>query len=156
PNNEGKSTFARMIAQNHLLAQMGSPVPVEQMAVTPLRVLPYQHPTDAPQDQSGLFKAEAKVLKRVMDRAKEDGKFTLVLMDEIMPGTIPEVRTDVEKIVLRELAKMGVLVVTCTHNWGTTELGESDPAHFKNFHVSKFHVKPGTVENLIPMYEAAA
>ncbi len=172
PNAQGKSTLQRTLSQLAILAQLGSPVPASAAEQTPLTILVYVHPSDSPKDQRSLFMAEGKALMtQIYDKAKSD-PFTLSIMDEILPGTISEIREDVESEFLKELEKTGGLSVTATHNWGTTALGpdgtstptssrpktngdSATPGQFRNFHVDWYHLKPGPASDLGAMYEGA-
>lgn len=155
PNANGKSTFLRTLAQHLVLAEMGSPVPADAMTFTPLELVPYIHPSDSPKDAVSLFMAEGKVLwSKVYGRAART-PFTFVVMDEILPGTIPEIREAAETAFLEELNKAGVLSVTATHSWGTAELSETAPRDFRSFHVDKYRLRPGRVQDIEAMYDGA-
>lgn len=155
PNAQGKSTLLRSIAQFVVLSQMGSPVPADYAELTPMRLLPYIHPTDNPRNAESLFMAEGKTLWNTIYTRSSRNPFTLVLMDEILPGTISEVREASEIAFLEALTQTGVLSITATHSWGTTELGKSMKQHFRNFHVEHYRLREGPVSSISSMYEGA-
>lgn len=155
PNAQGKTTAVRMVAQLLTLAQMGLPVPAQSMKLTPLGLIVYLHPKDNPAKGDSLFMAEARELWQGVYRRAAMSPYQIVIMDEIAPGTIQEVREDFERIFLQALDQTGVLSMTATHNLGTTELAEKFPPFF-NMHVENHHLLHGTKANLPAMYEAAA
>jgi hypothetical protein len=157
PNAQGKSTALRMVGQLLTLAQMGLPVPAKSMQLTPMGLIVYLHPEDNPSVGDSLFMAEVRELWRgVYPRAAQD-PYQLVLMDEIAPGTIAQIRADFESVFLSEaLNKTGVLSITSTHNPETTKLGDESESPFENMHVEKYRLLPGSNSDLAPMYEGAA
>lgn len=156
PNGQGKSTYARMLAQLVALAQLGSPVPAARMQLTPLSVLVHVRPTDNPAAKESLFMAEAKTLwKDVLLRAREN-PYSIVVLDELMPGTTGEIREDTETEFLNLIAATGVISVTNTHNWGTTSLAQDDKSNFTNKHVANYRIRSGRMQNIEAMYHEAA
>lgn len=157
PNAQGKSTALRMVGQLLTLAQMGLPVPAKSMQLTPMGLIVYLHPEDNPSVGDSLFMAEVRELWRgVYPRASQD-PYQLVLMDEIAPGTIAQIRADFESVFLSEaLNKTGVLSITSTHNPETTKLGDEPESPFANMHVENYRLLPGSNSDLAPMYEGAA
>src|SRR5262249_38788907 len=103
-----------------------------------------------------LFMAEAQTFFSQVFQNASASPFSLIVMDEILPGTIREIREDLETIFLQELAKTGAITMTSTHNWGATGLAKASPQTFRNFHVSKFAVIPGETGDLETMYQGAA
>lgn len=156
PNAQGKSTTLRMVGQLLTLAQMGLPVPAQSMKLTPLGLIVYLHPKDNPAIGDSLFMAEARELWQGVYRRAAQNPFQLIIMDEIAPGTIQQVREDFESVVLRALDQTGVISLTATHNLGTTKLGQNANGPFFNLHVAKYHVLQGSNADLGPMYEGAA
>lgn len=155
PNAEGKSTYVRMVAQLLILAESGSPVPASQMSFTPMQVIVYVHPTDSPATGDSLFMAEARALFEKVYKPAQAQPNSLVLMDEIIPGTIAPIREKVESVFLQKLAQTGVASITATHNTGVTSLAGSNPNEFTNLHVDRFNVRPGPADNLDAMYRGA-
>ncbi|MDB5036601.1 MAG: mismatch repair protein MutS [Bacteriovoracaceae bacterium] len=121
PNGKGKTTVQRALAQEIVPTQLGSPVAAESAEQTPLNIVAFVHPKDSPKDDLSLFMSQGKVLLSIYNKALEN-PFTLVLMDEILPGAISEIREDVESEFLWMLDQTGAITVTATHNWGTTSL----------------------------------
>ena len=156
PNAQGKSTLIRAVAQEIVATSLGSPVSAKEATQTPLTLVPYVHPTDKPDAGLSLFVAESQALKeQVLNRAQEN-PYSLVILDEIWPGTISEIRTNVESALLEELNELGVASITATHNWGTTSLGVAQSQFYQNLHVDKFKVLPGAASDLDLMYQGAA
>lgn len=156
PNAQGKSTALRMVAQLLTLAQMGLPVPAKSMQLTPMGLIVYLHLEDNPSVGDSLFMAEVRELwKGVYQKASQD-PYQLVIMDEIAPGTIPQVRADFERVFLETLEKTGVLSITSTHNPETTKLGDESENSFANMHVENYRLVPGSNSELSSMYEGAA
>ncbi len=156
PNAQGKSTYLRMIGQLQLLAQMGLPVPAEAMTLTPMSTYFHQNPADSPSSNMSLFLKQSQELhENVMGRTNRS-PFQYIILDEILPGTTPEIRTAAEKVFLQRLSESGAIVAVATHNWGTTELGNDDPSKFINYHVERFQVRPGAQSSNAEMIQGAA
>jgi hypothetical protein len=156
PNAQGKSTYLRMAAQNLLLAQMGLPVPVQEMRFTPMSTYYHLNPPDAPSQNMSLFVRQSSELReKVFSRVDHDS-FQLVVLDEILPGTTPEIREAAEQVFLKNLHKRGGLTLVATHNWGTTKLEEQKPQDFRNVHFDRYRVHEGPQQNTLAMIDGAA
>lgn len=155
PNKQGKSTFIRMIGQLVVLAQMGLPVPAQRMELTPLRVISHMNETDNPEQGQSLFQAEAASLWTKVYQEAAKSVFSLVLLDEMLSGTIESVRKAAEQALIETaLLPTGALFVAATHNLDTTSL-ERRHSEVQNLQVKRFSVLPGASNDLADFNEGA-
>lgn len=156
PNAKGKSTYLRMAAQNLLIAQLGLPVPSTEMRFTPMSIYFHLNPKDAPSQNMSLFVKQSQELKdKVYSRVNAD-PFQLIILDEILPGTIAPIRTAAETVFLRRLTEKKPITLVATHNWGTTSLEAENPSKIRNLHVDQYHVLPGAQQDYSAMVNGAA
>jgi hypothetical protein len=167
-NARGKSTTERTAGQLMILSQMGLPVPAKGMKFTPMRMYVHKNPPDSPSQGLSQFVTQAADLRRfVMSRVDADPR-QLIILDEILPGSMALVRTAAEKVFLKKLAAKKPLIVVASHNWsqkadaggaivGTPRLADEIPGAFKNVHVTPdFKLVDGAETDSSAMFVGAA
>lgn len=112
PNQGGKTTFARMLGQLHLLASLGVPVPARR-ARLPLAdwILTIFERGENLADQHGHLQDDLLRAKAVLDQAGPD---TLVLLNEVFASTTVDDALFLARDLLGRLGKSGARCVCVT------------------------------------------
>lgn len=140
-NTGGKSTYLRMIASLALLAQMGVPVPAQEMALTPLALMTNMNVNDSVEERSSFFRAQARRVAQIFTEAQKH-PHVLVLMDEIFTGTSPEEHARAEEAVVQYLlTQTPHVAILATHNRALSRLADHFP-NIQNFHVGDIGEEP--------------
>eukprot|EP01054_Gregarina_sp_Poly1_P000982 Gregarina_sp_Poly_1__981@NODE_123_length_13493_cov_176_815135_g110_i0_p1_GENE_NODE_123_length_13493_cov_176_815135_g110_i0NODE_123_length_13493_cov_176_815135_g110_i0_p1_ORF_typecomplete_len734_score93_38MutS_V/PF00488_21/3_3e54MutS_III/PF05192_18/9_9e29TniB/PF05621_11/0_0006NTPase_1/PF03266_15/9_8e03NTPase_1/PF03266_15/0_0015MutS_IV/PF05190_18/0_0013AAA_PrkA/PF08298_11/0_13AAA_22/PF13401_6/0_29AAA_25/PF13481_6/7_9e03AAA_25/PF13481_6/0_85_NODE_123_length_13493_cov_176_815135_g110_i024874688 len=88
PNMGGKSTYARQIALNCLLAQIGIPCPSKQMKLTPIELIWTRVGAhDSPAEGTSTFMTEASETAIMLAAVKSTKGNSMVVLDELGRGT---------------------------------------------------------------------
>jgi hypothetical protein len=140
-NMSGKSTLLRALGVNAVLANAGGPACAHAMRIGPLRVATSMRVEDSLAQGVSHFYAELGRLKRVIDRAKEPGRASvLFLLDEILHGTNSRERVLGASAVVRQLLAHGALGAVSTHDLGITALERDLGGQVVNVHLEE-HVE---------------
>ena len=143
PNQGGKTTFARMIAQIHHLAALGLPVPARaaQLALAD-RVLTHFEREEDVGTLRGRLEDDLVRVRAIVDQAT---RASVVVLNETLSSTTLRDAVDLGTRVLERLTALGCLTVWVTFvdelasfNEATREHGRdgrggrSDPAHVRD------------------------
>ncbi len=140
-NMSGKSTLLRALGVNAVLANAGGPACAQAMRMGPLRVATSMRIEDSLAQGVSHFYAELDRLKRVIDRAKEPQRASvLFLLDEILHGTNSRERVLGASAVVRQLLAHGALGAVSTHDLGITALERDLGGRVVNVHFEE-HVE---------------
>lgn len=113
PNSGGKSTLAKTIVQNQILAQCGAPVVAESAKISLADTIAYHVPMAPEQsDQSGRFGFELKRVKKIRDTTTSR---SLTVLDDCLDGTTHEERLEVLKNVMFAFRYLGGVTLFSTH-----------------------------------------
>lgn len=140
-NMSGKSTFLRTLGVNVILAQAGAPVHADSFEWKPLQVLSSLRQSDSLQENTSLFLHELKQLRYILDHVAQ-GKYCLVLLDEVLRGTNSEDKYHGTYNLIMKLLRMESLVVMATHDLKLSMLEKSHPAYVVNY-CFESHIKDG-------------
>jgi membrane protein implicated in regulation of membrane protease activity len=137
-NMSGKSTLLRSIGVNAVLAQMGGPVCAKSLRMPPVTLVTSILVEDSLAEGVSFFMAELKRVKRIVeesDRAHEEGRTLLYLLDEVLRGTNSEERQVAIRRVLLHLLRRGAIGAVSTHDLQLAEMAELKstmvPVHFR-------------------------
>jgi DNA mismatch repair ATPase MutS len=124
----GKSTLLRAIALNAVLAQAGGPVCAARMAAPRLRVMTSVAVRDSLAEETSLFLAELRRVKRIVDAARTPPPVppVLYLLDEVLHGTNSAERRVATRAVLSHLLAARAIGAVSTHDLA---LAEDEPLH---------------------------
>ena len=112
PNQGGKTTFARAIAQLAYLASLGLPVPARAATLTLLNpVLTHFPQPDDPENQRGGLADEIARLHEVMQAATGSA---LLVLNELFSATSAEDALELSEVVVPEFATLGCRVLWVT------------------------------------------
>jgi MutS domain V len=131
-NMSGKTTFLRTIAVNLLLAQAGSPVIATYFYFSPLQILSSLRTQDSLHEHSSYFLAELKKLQRII-LSLEEGKKSIVLIDEILKGTNSEDKTNGSEEFIRKLLKYNCLGLFATHDLALSKMEGEFSGQISNY-----------------------
>ncbi|HZK32992.1 MAG TPA: hypothetical protein VFC60_00700 [Tissierellaceae bacterium] len=130
-NMSGKTTFLRTIGVNLILAYNGAGVCAKSMEVSLLDILTSMRVTDDLKSGISTFYAEILRIKKIIDRAEEDGDM-IFLIDEIFTGTNSVDRILGAKNVIANLDRESVIGAITTHDLELCELDIKD--RIENFY----------------------
>jgi hypothetical protein len=155
-NMSGKSTFLRALGVNVVLARIGAVVCANAMTLNPMRLLTAIRVTDDLHEGTSYFFAELKRLAWIRKQL-EDGKPSLVLLDEILRGTNSDDKLSGTKALVQVLANKNAFTLMATHDLALGELERIKPFAFRNLAFestisgSELHfdykVRPGIAQN---------
>lgn len=131
-NASGKSSFAKAMAVNAILAQSIFTCTAEKFYLRRCRVITSMAVRDNICAGESYFVAEIRSMRRVVDMAGEE--FCFCVIDEILKGTNTAERIAASVSVLTFLAKTESLCAAATHD---TELTEILKKTFRNVHFSE-------------------
>lgn len=150
PNAGGKSTILKGLTLNILLAQTCGLVAAESMTLTPFsQINTYLNITDDIGSGDSLFKAEVKRAQNLLNQIKalDHSTFVFTIMDEIFCGTAPKEGEAVGCGVEKHLGAFPHSIsLLATHYPRITELGDQEPATFKNYKVTARKLPDGAIE----------
>jgi hypothetical protein len=137
-NMSGKSTLLRAIGVNAVLAQAGGPVSAASLRMPPATLATSILVEDSLAEGVSFFMAELKRVKRIVeesDRAQEEGRVLLFLLDEVLRGTNSEERQVAVRRVLLHLLRRRAIGAVSTHDLQLAEIAELKdrcvPVHFR-------------------------
>lgn len=131
-NASGKSSFAKAMAVNAILAQSIFTCTAEKFLLRRCRVITSMAVRDNICTGESYFVAEIRSMRRVVDMAGEE--FCFCVIDEILKGTNTAERIAASVSVLNFLAKTESLFAAATHDIELTELLKET---FRNVHFSE-------------------
>ncbi len=136
PNTGGKTTFLRMIGNLGIMAQVGLPVPVKAMELTPLQyIASFASVGDTVTQGHSTFFAQAKSVGDIQSRTAQQQP-SLILTDEILTGTSKAEHNALEWAVLEDFNQSpNVLTLLATHDRSLVEL-EKQMSGVSNIHVT--------------------
>ncbi len=114
-NASGKSTFMKAVAINAILAQTIHTCTAEKFGMENVHVMTCMSLRDDVESGESYYFREAKYLRRILDRMKENGRVFCVI-DEIFKGTNTTERIAASKAVLEYLARTDGFVLVATHD----------------------------------------
>lgn len=120
-NASGKSTFAKAMAVNAILAQSLHLVFAEQFRMPRAQVMSSMAIRDDVMCGDSYFIAEIKSLKRILDAMNSD-RITLCFIDEVLRGTNTVERIAASSALLAYLSHENALVMAATHDIELTRL----------------------------------
>lgn len=120
-NMSGKTTFLRTIGVNLVLAYNGAGVCAMSMEISLLDIFTSMRVVDDLKSGISTFYAEILRIKRIIDRAEEDGDM-IFLIDEIFTGTNSVDRILGAKNVIANLNRDNVIGAITTHDLELCEL----------------------------------
>ncbi len=134
PNMSGKSTYIRQVALLTLLAQIGSFVPADHAAITPVDgIYTRVGALDELAQGRSTFMVEMQELARILHQANED---SLVILDEVGRGTATYDGMSIAWATVEYLHNdVGARTLFATHYHELTELAEQLPG-VANRHVA--------------------
>ncbi|WP_337935235.1 hypothetical protein [Jutongia sp.] len=132
-NASGKSTFIKTVAINAILAQTVHTVLADRYEAVYFRVYSSMALRDDILSSESYYMVEIKSLKRIVDRAKEEGEPVLCFIDEVLRGTNTVERIAASTEILSLLAQKNALCFAATHDIELTELlkEQYDNYHFE-------------------------
>ena len=114
PNSGGKTTFAKGVLQNQVLAQMGAPVFAQDAVIAIADNLGYQIPRmDSLRDEHGRFGSELKATRDLLFGSTPK---SLIIMDELAQGTTHAESTEIGGYIMRGFKELGCSTVLITHD----------------------------------------
>lgn len=133
-NASGKSTFIKAVAINALFAQTIHTVLADSYEACFYRIYSSMALRDDILSEESYFIVEIKSLKRIFERAAEDGVPVLCFIDEILRGTNTVERVAASSALLEALAGERAMCFAATHDIELTYLLEKT---FANYHFSE-------------------
>lgn len=129
PNTGGKSTFAKTVLLNIILAQTFGIAAAENMIMTPFANLDcYLNMVDDITSGLSGLKAEVMRAKELLERIKTTNGFSFVLLDEIFTATSPD---QAEKLAVEFISQLSlndnVMFVDAAHFEGLIQFAEESP-----------------------------
>jgi len=156
-NMAGKSTFLRTIGVNVLLAHCGTPVCGTEYKFKIINLFSGMRTADSLTENESYFYAELKRLKYIIDRLKK-GKFTLILLDEILKGTNSIDKAKGSWKFVEHLIQLKATGVVATHDLTLCDIEKKYPQNITNkcFEVEidgqnisfDYKLKPGVTKNM--------
>lgn len=134
PNAGGKTVALKTLGLCVLLAKAGVRLPTSRPATVPVfRTVV----TDVGDDQSiarnlSTFTAHIHNVRVACEAASDDGRGTLVLLDEVAVGTDPDQGAALAEAIVTSLVDLGATLVVTTHYERLKLLSHADPEHFVN------------------------
>ncbi|URX61718.1 hypothetical protein KR767_16880 [Luteibacter anthropi] len=123
PNQAGKTTFARIWGQLHVLARVGCPVPSRSASIPFVRcVETHFERAELAGSQRGKLKDDLVRIHEIVERADPD---TLVILNELFASTTTADAIDLSRDILERLVDRGATIVCVTFLW---ELAQAGPA----------------------------
>ncbi len=159
PNAGGKSTFAKGLTLNILLAQTIGIVPARSLTFTPFsKINTYMNISDDTAGGNSLFKSEvmrAQELLNIINNLPKN-QFSFCVMDEMFSGTSPKEGEAASYAVANNIgSNKNSIAIIATHYPLMKEL-ESVTKNFKNYQVRVVRHDDGTFSYPFKLEEGAA
>lgn len=123
PNQAGKTTFARVWGQLHVLARVGCPVPARSACIPFMRrVETHFERAEVAGSQRGKLKDDLVRIRDIVERADSE---TLVILNELFASTTTTDAIDLSREILDQLMDRGATIVCVTFLW---ELAQARPS----------------------------
>lgn len=132
-NMSGKSTLLRTVGINLVLAYAGAPVCAQSMNCSLMRIYTSIKVEDNLEQNTSVFYAELKRIKKIIDSAQE-GAPLIFMLDEVFRGTNSHDRIYGAKTVIKNLYLLSTIGFVTTHDLEISKLEEDYPGHIKNYH----------------------
>jgi len=130
-NASGKSVFIKTVAINAIFAQTIHTVLAESYSSCFFRVYSSMALRDDIFSNESYYIVEIKSLKRILDKAEEQGVPVLCFIDEVLRGTNTLERIASSSQILKQLATLKSLCFAATHD---LELAKILVNYFDNYH----------------------
>ena len=130
-NASGKSVFIKTVAINAIFAQTIHTVLAESYSSCFFRVYSSMALRDDIFSNESYYIVEIKSLKRILDKAEEQGVPVLCFIDEVLRGTNNLARIASSSQILKQLATLKSLCFAATHD---LELAKILVNYFDNYH----------------------
>ncbi len=131
-NASGKSTFLKSVGLSILLSQTVYYAPARYLRLSFLDILSSMSLSDSLVAGESYYMAEIRAVKRMADRASEEGKTPVAcFLDELLRGTNTIERIAASSGILRRLKNKNTLVFAATHDIELTGMLED---HYENYH----------------------
>lgn len=113
PNSGGKTTYARAVAQAHILMQAGLAVPGVSARISPVDAIHTHFPAaERPEQMGGRLAEELREVARIFARATGD---SLIVINEPFTSTDHESARSIASDVLAGLRLLGARALLVTH-----------------------------------------
>ena len=137
-NMAGKSTFLKTLGLNLVLAEAGSVVDAEVLALQRFRLLTCIRVSDSVSDGFSYFYAEVRRLKAILEAIESDGdRPVFYLVDEIFKGTNNRERLLGSQAYLKALVASAACGGVSTHDLELSQLADAHPG-WENYHFREF------------------
>jgi len=130
-NMAGKSTFLRSLGVNIILARLGLPVCAKAMTLSQIQLLTSMKPQDSLNDNQSYFQAEIERLRTLVDQL-DTGRFSFLLLDEILRGTNSEDKRNGTVGFLEKIHSKNLIGLIATHDIEIAELTAENPEVYSN------------------------
>lgn len=130
-NASGKSVFIKTVAINAIFAQTIHTVLAENYSSCFFRVYSSMALRDDIFSNESYYIVEIKSLKRILDKAEEQGVPVLCFIDEVLRGTNTLERIASSSQILKQIATLDSLCFAATHD---LELAKILVNYFDNYH----------------------
>ena len=133
-NMTGKSTFIRTIGVSIVLANLGLPLPANEISLPIFQLFTSMRITDSVQDDISYFRAELNRIKMVMDNVKAATTPYLILLDEPLRGTNSTDKQQGTRSIVETLLKYHSMGIIATHDTGLCDMEPSHPGKINNYY----------------------
>lgn len=130
-NMAGKSTFLRSLGVNIILAKLGLPVCAKALRLSQMQLLTSMKPQDSLNDNQSYFQAEIERLRVLVDQM-DKGRFSFLLLDEILRGTNSEDKRNGTVGFLEKIHSKYLMGLIATHDIEIAELTAEKPDVYSN------------------------
>ncbi len=132
-NMAGKSTFARTIGVNIVLALAGSAVCAHEFSTSVVTIYTSMRNKDSLQENESSFYAELKGLKRVIEVVEAGEIPVFFLLDEILKGTNSQDRHQGSVALIKQLLRHNGVGLITTHDLALCEMAAQFPDAIENW-----------------------
>ena len=124
-NASGKSTFLRSVLVNAILSETVYVACAKEFKMKYCELYSSMSLKDSLETGESYYMAEINSIKRILN-AKENGKFILCFLDEVLRGTNTVERVAAATEILRYLSGENIITIAATHDVELTYLLEKD------------------------------
>ncbi len=133
-NMTGKSTFIRTIGVSLVMANIGLPLPAEELTIPVVDLYTSMRVTDSVQDDISYFKAELNRIKSLMTAVKQASHPYLILLDEPLRGTNSTDKQQGTRSIVENLLGYDARGIIATHDTILCDLEDHYPGRVTNYH----------------------